>query len=88
MAKAGRGSDQFVVRFPEGLRDKIKDLADKSGRSMNAEILVALQQHIEAEATVEGEPTVIDGSDHIDRIEKKLTELQAHIERMVQLHKD
>lgn len=37
--RPGRGSDQFIVRFPEGLRDLIKRSADEAGRSMNAEIV-------------------------------------------------
>ena len=43
MAKAGRGSDQFPLRLPDGLRDRIKQRADRSGRSMNAEIVAALE---------------------------------------------
>lgn len=43
MAKAGRGSDQFPLRLPEGLRDRIKAAADRNGRSMNAEIVATLE---------------------------------------------
>lgn len=43
MAKAGRGSDQFPLRLPDGLRDRIKAEADKNGRSMNAEIVARLE---------------------------------------------
>jgi hypothetical protein len=35
--------DQFIVRFPDGMRDKIKELADQNNRSMNAEIVLALE---------------------------------------------
>lgn len=45
MAKASRGSDQFVVRLPDGMRDRIKAAADKNGRSMNAEIVATLDIH-------------------------------------------
>lgn len=38
-----RTADQFVVRFPEGMRDKIAEAAKANGRSMNAEILARLQ---------------------------------------------
>lgn len=41
--KAGRGSDQFMLRLPEGMRDRIKFAADSNGRSMNAEIVSALE---------------------------------------------
>lgn len=37
-----RGSDQFMVRFPKGMRDKIKASADQNGRSMNSEIIARL----------------------------------------------
>jgi len=45
MAKAGRGSDQFMVRLPEGMRERIRLEADNNGRSMNAEIVARLEDH-------------------------------------------
>jgi len=50
---ASRGSDQFPVRFPDGMRDKVKALAARNGRSMNSEIIYALFAHLRA-ATGEG----------------------------------
>ena len=41
---AGRGSDQFVIRFPEGMRDRIANLAAANGRSMNAELIDRLEK--------------------------------------------
>jgi plasmid stability protein len=38
-----RGSEQFVVRMPDGMRDKLRAEADKNGRSMNAEIIARLE---------------------------------------------
>jgi uncharacterized protein YfeS len=43
----GRGSDQFNLRFPEGMRDRIALEADKAGRSMNAEIITRLSFTLE-----------------------------------------
>ncbi|MBR8654285.1 Arc family DNA-binding protein [Achromobacter sp. Marseille-Q0513] len=43
-----RTAEQFVVRFPDGMRDQIADLAKKNGRSMNAEIINRLKWSIEA----------------------------------------
>lgn len=43
MATVGRGAAQYTVRFPEGLRDRIRAAADDNGRSMNAEIIDALE---------------------------------------------
>jgi len=42
--EAGRGHDQFPLRFPDGLRAEIKATARANGRSMNAEILARLQR--------------------------------------------
>jgi len=42
--RAQRGSDQFQLRLPEGMRDRIKLAAEQSGRSMNAEILATLAE--------------------------------------------
>lgn len=39
---APQTQDKFVLRLPDGMRDKIKAAAEKSGRSMNAEIVAAL----------------------------------------------
>ena len=35
--------DKFVLRLPDGLRDRIKNAADINGRSMNAEIVQLLE---------------------------------------------
>lgn len=36
-----------MVRMPHGMRDRIAELAEKSGRSMNAEIVYRLQLTME-----------------------------------------
>lgn len=38
-----RTAEQFVVRFPDGMRDRIAEEAKKNNRSMNAEIVARLQ---------------------------------------------
>ena len=37
-------SDKFMLRLPDGMRDRIKSKADENGRSMNAEILQLLMR--------------------------------------------
>lgn len=37
-------ADKYVVRFPDGMRDQIAEAAKAAGRSMNAEIVLRLQQ--------------------------------------------
>lgn len=45
--------DKYVLRLPDGMRDRIKDAAKRSGRSMNQEIIQAIEsilpsEHLEA----------------------------------------
>ncbi len=35
--------DQYIIRFPDGMRDWLKAEAEKSGRSMNAEIVYRME---------------------------------------------
>lgn len=44
--------DKFVLRMPDGLRDRIKDKADDNGRSMNAEIIQLLEREYPAPTDV------------------------------------
>lgn len=39
-----RQKDQYIVRFPDGMRDRLKEEAAKNNRSMNAEILARLEE--------------------------------------------
>lgn len=36
-------SDRYMLRLPDGWRDKVKEEAAKAHRSMNAEIIAAIQ---------------------------------------------
>jgi len=42
--KAGRGSEQFMLRLPDGMRDRIRAAVEANGRSMNGEIIKTLEQ--------------------------------------------
>ena len=42
--------DQFMLRLPAGMRDRIKDVADLNDRSMNAEIAATLEKAYPADA--------------------------------------
>ncbi|WP_312946321.1 Arc family DNA-binding protein [Agrobacterium sp.] len=42
--RTGRESDKFPLRLPDGMRDQIKDEADRNNRSMNAEIVFQLNR--------------------------------------------
>lgn len=38
-----QSQDKFIVRLPDGMRERIKLAADLNGRSMNAEIVATLE---------------------------------------------
>lgn len=38
--------EKFVIRLPNGLRDQIRALSSQNRRSMNAEIIMVLEDHI------------------------------------------
>ncbi len=44
----GRESDKFMLRLPDGMRDRIKAVADANNRSMNAEIVATLDKKFPA----------------------------------------
>lgn len=46
----GRGSDQFSLRFPDGMRDELKEVAKANGRSMNAEIIARLEDYNDSQS--------------------------------------
>lgn len=43
-------ADKFVVRFPDGMRDRIAEAAKAAGRSMNAEIVARLEASFDGRA--------------------------------------
>jgi hypothetical protein len=38
--------EKFVIRLPNGLRDRIRSLSEQNRRSMNSEIIMVLENHI------------------------------------------
>lgn len=51
--RPGRGSDQFPLRLPDGMRDRIKGAAEHRGISMNEIIIEALEERFPPEPTVD-----------------------------------
>lgn len=43
-------ADKFMLRMPEGMRDRVREAADASGRSMNAEIVQRLEESFATKA--------------------------------------
>ena|SRR6185312_10122304 len=75
--RPGRGSDQFVIRMPPGMRDHLAKLAGEHGRSMNSEILEALERYIANDLPGTGTPISQEG---LDAISKRLEAAAAALE--------
>jgi len=49
----GRDSDKFMLRLPDGMRERIKRVADQNKRSMNSEIVEALDRAFPEEPSID-----------------------------------
>ncbi|WP_108887713.1 Arc family DNA-binding protein [Pseudoprimorskyibacter insulae] len=47
-----QNQDKFILRMPDGMRDRIKSVAEKNNRSMNSEILSTLSAAYPEPATL------------------------------------
>lgn len=47
-------ADQYMVRFPDGMRDRLKEAAASNNRSMNAEIVDLLERSLDFPALPKG----------------------------------
>ena len=45
-AYSSRSADKFVIRLPEGMREKIAEIAKRYHRSMNSEIINRLEKSL------------------------------------------
>lgn len=73
MPRAPQLADKFVLRMPDGMRDKLASLAKANNRSMNAEMIELLQQAMEARTSTAPGMDVNELADTIaDRVAAKL----------------
>lgn len=56
-----RTADKFVLRMPDGLRERYKEQAKANGRSMNSEMIKALEKGLEDDQRETDLVTVITG---------------------------
>ena len=56
-----RTADKFVLRMPDGLRERYKEQAKANGRSMNSEMIKALEKGLEDDQRETELVTVITG---------------------------
>lgn len=67
--------DRFIIRLPDGMRDKLAVVAKANGRSMNAEIVSRLEQTLQTD-----EETEASLADH----EKRIDQLEAQVSRLLE----
>lgn len=48
-ASMTQSQDKFIARLPDGLRERLKAIATQNKRSMNAELIHALELHLSTE---------------------------------------
>lgn len=76
---ASRTADKFVVRLPDGMREKIAEIAKDNHRSMNSEIIdrltLSIEQDEQGDLTVR---TLAQVTRRCEELERQLTELMAN----------
>lgn len=71
--------DQYMLRFPDGMRDELKKLAAKNGRSLNAEIIQRLERTITSDELVHEVPDqVSDKYPNLEEREKDILRKKLH----------
>src|SRR5450755_3521712 len=71
----GKRADQYMLRFPDGMRENLAKLATANGRSMNTEIIAALEKHLERD-------------DKISKLEQDIDQLRLKFEDLEAKVKD
>jgi len=54
-----RTADKFVIRLPDGLRDRIADQAEGNRRSMNSEIVLRLERSTALEVELDHQKNLV-----------------------------
>lgn len=68
-----RKLDQYIVRFPAGMRDRLKDEAAANNRSLNAEIIARLERTLDPDQAVH--PVALAVTEEIvERVVRKIRE--------------
>ena len=68
--KGAHDLERIIVRLPDGMRDKIADLADRNGRSMTAEVVKALDHWLGR-------------SDRLEDLETRVSCLEGELQRLI-----
>lgn len=52
-AESVHDRDRIIIRLPNGMRDKISELAETNGRSMTSEVVAAIEQHLKGPSRID-----------------------------------
>ncbi len=85
--------DQYMVRFPDGMRDELKAIAKRHGRSLNAEIILRLNNSLVREVGTESDlgqafERISDLEDAVDRQKEEIGRLRSRVEEVCHQHDD
>ena len=81
---SSRTADKFVVRLPDGLRERIADVARNHHRSMNSEIISRLEQSLFQEGTLDSGPILHMDSAELSSSERELLQRFRQLSRRQQ----
>lgn len=71
-AYSSRTADKFVVRLPDGMRDRIAEVARNQHRSMNSEIIARLESSLQQDGVSIQEDTLRLDSPELSLHEREL----------------
>ncbi|KIQ02600.1 MULTISPECIES: Arc family DNA-binding protein [Pseudomonas] len=81
---SSRTADKFVVRLPDGMRERIADVARQHHRSMNSEIIARLEQSMLQEGVLDDEADVRLDSPELSLHERELLQRFRQLSRRQQ----
>jgi plasmid stability protein len=81
---SSRTADKFVVRLPDGMRERIADVARNHHRSMNSEIIARLEQSMLQESSLGDEVNVSLDSPELSLHERELLQRFRQLSRRQQ----
>ena len=81
---SSRTADKFVVRLPDGMRERIADVARNHHRSMNSEIIARLEQSMLQESGLGDELNVNLDSPELSLHERELLQRFRQLSRRQQ----
>ncbi len=81
---SSRTADKFVVRLPDGMRERIADVARNHHRSMNSEIIARLEQSLIQEDSLGDELKVRLDSPELSTHERELLQRFRQLSRRQQ----